>query len=98
MSSALSSGNGGGASSRYFASINSSSGRSGTSSFGRIDVERPGRLDSKSRGGGSSLYMVTASFLERMIHPGGFLRPRNRHSPRSRKRSGTSSRRVGRVL
>src|SRR4051812_25170411 len=63
MSSSLSSGKGGGASSRYAASINSSSGRSGTSSFGRMAVDRPGRLDSKSRGGGSSLYMVTVSFV-----------------------------------
>src|SRR3954454_12746863 len=57
MSSSLSSGNGGAASSRWSGGIRSSSGRSGTSSRGRIAVDRPRRLDSKSRGGGSSLYM-----------------------------------------
>ncbi len=37
----------------------SSSGRSGTSAGGKIAVARPGRLDSKSRGGWSSLYIRT---------------------------------------
>ncbi len=39
------------------AGISSSSGRSGTSDAGKIAVERPGRLVSKRRAGGSSLYI-----------------------------------------
>src|SRR4051812_27486590 len=65
MSSSLNSGNGGGSSARYSAAISSSSGLSGTSSRGKIAVARPRRLDSKSRGGGSSLYMVLVSSLFR---------------------------------
>ena len=41
------------------AGIRSSSGRSGTSGPGQDRRAPPGRLVSKSRGGGSSLYMVS---------------------------------------
>src|SRR4051794_18094688 len=56
-SSSPSSGRGRAYSARCAEGMRSSRGQSGTSEGGKIEVNRPGRLDSNSSVGGSSLYM-----------------------------------------
>ena len=76
----------GGGGARCSVGISPSSGRSGTSDAGTNAVERPGRLDSKSNFGGSSLYMAALGSVK------GGCGGRRRGDPRSDQKVDSSSR------